>query len=205
MISIDPTTQTERDNYKLLVGSIVPRPIALITSQSTDGVLNAAPFSYFSIVSSDPPRIAVSIQRRQGERKDTARHAIERGAFVVHIVDESIVRAANETAASLPPEESEMGRAGLTPIASEAIAVPGIREAKIRMECVLDQAIELSGSDGEVTTDLIIGKVVRFHLAEEVYDRGRGYILAEKLNPVSRLAGSEYATLGRRFALERPH
>lgn len=204
MIVIDPTMQTDRENYKLLIGSIIPRPIALVTSLSTDGVLNAAPFSYFSVIASQPPMLSVSIQRKQGIMKDTARNTIETGAFVVHIVDESNVHAANRAAASLPPDVSEIEIAGFTPAASEAIAVPGVKEAKIRMECVLEQSLPLGGDNRVPACDLLIGRVVRFHLADDVYDNDNGYVLADKLRPVSRMAGNDYAALGRRFSLERP-
>lgn len=93
-------------NYKLLIGSIIPRPIAFVTTLTPDGVLNGAPFSYFSIISSQPPLISVSIQRKHGVMKDTARNAIEIGSFVVHIVDESTVEAVNITAANLSPDEA---------------------------------------------------------------------------------------------------
>jgi flavin reductase (DIM6/NTAB) family NADH-FMN oxidoreductase RutF len=202
LIIIDPATQTDRENYKLLIGSIVPRPIALVTSLSKDGVLNAAPFSYFSVVASQPPMLSVSIQRKQGAMKDTARNAIDTGAFVVHIVDESNVHAANQAAASLPSDVSEIESAGLTPIASEAIAVPGVQEARIRMECVLEHSLSLGGNDKEPACDLLIGRVVRFHFADDVYDNG--YVIADKLHPVSRMAGNNYATLGKLFTIERP-
>lgn len=202
MVIIDPTQQSDRDNYKLLIGSVVPRPIALVTSLSKEGVLNAAPFSYFSIVASQPPLLSISIQRKQGIMKDTARNAKEIGAFVVHIVDESNVHAANQTAANLPSDISEVELAGFTPVASEVIDVPGVKEAKIRMECVLEQSYPLGGNENKPACDLIIGRVVRFHFAEEVYDRG--YILADKLRPISRMTGNDYAALGQQFTLERP-
>lgn len=202
MISIDPATQSDRENYKLLIGSIVPRPIALVTTLSMDGVLNAAPFSYFSIVASQPPMLSVSVQRKQGVMKDTARNAIETGAFVIHITDESIIHKVNETAANLPPSESEVSRANFTAIASETIVVPGLKEAKIRMECLLEQAIPLGGSGDQPACDLLIGRVVRFHLADDVYENG--YINPDKLNPISRMAGNYYARLGSRFSMERP-
>lgn len=204
MIVIDPATRTDRDNYKLLIGSIVPRPIALVTSLSKDGVLNAAPFSYFSIVASQPPMLSVSVQRKQGVMKDTAKNAMDTGAFVVHIVDESNVHAANQAAVGLPPDKSEIEFAGLTPVASEAIVVPAIQEAKIRMECVLEQSIRLGGNGKEPACDLLIGRVVRFHFADDVYDNDNGYVLAHKLKPVSRMAGNDYAALGKTFSLERP-
>ncbi len=202
MITIDPTSQSERDNYKLLIGSIIPRPIAFVTTLSGDGVLNAAPYSYFNIVAANPPMISISVQRKNGERKDTSGNAIETGAFVVHISDESYIQQINQTAANLPPEESEVTLAGLTPAASDKISVPGIAEAKIRMECVLEQAIPLGGAEGSPACDLLIGRVVRFHVDEGLYDNG--HIDPHALRPVSRLAGNCYSKLGEIFSIERP-
>ncbi|MBZ5199706.1 flavin reductase family protein [Planomicrobium chinense] len=196
MISIDPTQQTERENYKLLVGSVIPRPIAFVTSMSADGLVNAAPFSYFNIVSSDPPLLSVSVQSRAGVLKDTARNAIEAGEFVIHVVDESNVAEVNKTAASLSPEESEIDLTGLTLIPSEIVKVPSVEQAKVRFECQLEQAVELGG------TRLLIGKVVRFHIDESIYENGR--INPETLKPVSRLAGTNYAKLGEIFSMKRP-
>lgn len=202
MLTINPDSQSERDNYKLLIGSIIPRPIALITSLSKDNVLNAAPFSYFNIVTADPPMISVSIQRKNGANKDTSRNIIEEGSFVVHITDEQYIEAMNQTAANLPPEESEVTLAKLTTVPSEKIHVPGIAEAKIRMECILEQSIALGGAEGQPSSDLIIGKVVCFHIADELYENGR--IDAAKLQPVSRLAGQDYSTLGKIITMQRP-
>src|SRR5690606_23715840 len=124
-------------------GSIIPRPIAFVTTQSAEGVLNGAPFSYFNIVSSNPPMISVSVQRNGVHIKDTARNIYENQQFVVHIVDNLNVSQINETAASLPATESEVELAKLSPIPSTQISVPGIKESKIRMECKLVQAIPL--------------------------------------------------------------
>jgi flavin reductase (DIM6/NTAB) family NADH-FMN oxidoreductase RutF len=202
MLGIDPSTQSERDNYKLLIGSIIPRPIAFVTTLSAEGVLNAAPFSYFTIVTANPPMVAVSVQRKQGVRKDTSRNAVDTGAFVVHISDETYIDQINQTAAALPPEESEVALAGLTPVASSHIAVPGIAEASIRMEVVLEQAIPLGGTPDAPAADLLIGRVVFFHIDESLYEEG--HIDPQKLKPVSRLAGSSYAKLGELFAIDRP-
>ncbi|MBM6996223.1 Flavin reductase like domain protein [compost metagenome] len=202
MISINPEQQTERDNYKLLIGSVIPRPVALVTTMSSEGVLNAAPFSYFNIVTADPPMVSLAVQRKNGASKDTARNAAATGAFVVHIADEAYIRELNHTAAPLPPEKSEVEAAGLTPIASEAIAVPGVAEAKIRMECVLERSIPLGGKEQGPSVDLLIGRVVRFHIEEELYESGR--IDPHGLQPISRLAGNSYARLGDIFELERP-
>jgi flavin reductase (DIM6/NTAB) family NADH-FMN oxidoreductase RutF len=202
VISIDPNAQSERENYKLLIGSIIPRPIAFVTTLSQEGILNAAPYSYFTIVTANPPMIAISVQRKQGKRKDTSRNALDTGAFVVHISDESYIHEINQTAANLPPDESEVTLVGLTPVASEKIAVPGIAEASVRMECVLEQAIPLGGTEGAPAADLIIGRVVQFHLADALYEHG--HIDPVELGPVSRLAGSSYARLGEIFTIDRP-
>lgn len=201
MLSLDPMAISERDNYKFLIGSIIPRPIAFVTSLSKDGVLNGAPFSYFNIVSSNPPMISISIQRKGGRQKDTARNIIEKKEFVVHIVDEQNVEKVNQTAASLPPDQSEIELAQFTVIESARISVPGIKEAKIRMECTLEHMLELGGQ-GTPGCDLIIGKIVKYHIDEEIYQKGR--IDPVGLAAVSRLAGTNYAKIGDIFSMERP-
>ncbi|MFC0477178.1 flavin reductase family protein [Robertmurraya beringensis] len=201
MLSIDPSTLTERENYKLLIGSIIPRPIAFVTSLSDERVLNGAPFSYFNIVSSNPPMISLSIQRSGGKQKDTARNILHSKEFVIHIVDEDNVMKINETAATLPPDKSEIELAQLTPVKSANVDVPGIKEAKIRFECTLEQALELGGGDTP-GCDLIIGKIVHFHIDPAIYHEGK--IDPKGLGAVSRLAGIHYAKIGDIFSIERP-
>ncbi|MFZ0579369.1 MAG: flavin reductase family protein [Psychrobacillus psychrotolerans] len=200
MISIDPKQNSERENYKLLIGSIIPRPIAFVTTQSGGGIVNGAPFSYFNIVSSNPPMVSLAIQRPSGRVKDTASNIYDNQQFVVHIVDDENVAKINETAASLPASESEIELANLTLVASDNVTVPGIMEAKVRMECRLIQAIPLGGE--EPSSDLFIGEVVQFHIDEGIYEDGK--VDAKSLNAVSRLAGTNYATIGKIFSLERP-
>ncbi|WP_338453161.1 flavin reductase family protein [Niallia oryzisoli] len=202
MRSIDPSTNTERENYKLLIGSIIPRPIAFVTTTSKEGILNGAPFSYFNIVSSNPPMISLAIQRSNGRQKDTARNIIESHEFVIHIVDEQNVEKINQTAASLPSDQSEIELSGLTPVKSTKVTVPGVMEAKIRMECTLEHSLELGGSDSPVV-DLIIGKVIQFHIENDIYENGR--INPMGLRAVSRLAGHDYAVIGDIFTIERPN
>lgn len=196
MLSFDPYQQTERENYKLLVGTIIPRPIAFVTSKSQSGIVNAAPFSYFNIVSSNPPMLSVSVQRKGSDKKDTARNVLSGKEFVVHIVDEENVFEVNETAASLPPDESEIDVTKLTLVDSDEVDVPAVKQSKVRFECVLHQAVDLPN------TDLLIGRIVRIHVDESIYENGR--INAEMLKPVSRLAGANYAKLGEIFSLKRP-
>jgi flavin reductase (DIM6/NTAB) family NADH-FMN oxidoreductase RutF len=201
MLSIDPTSISERENYKFLIGSIIPRPIAFVTTLSEEGVLNGAPFSYFNIVSSNPPMISLSIQRTEGRRKDTARNIKSLKEFVVHIVDEQNVEKINKTAATLPPNQSEIELAGLTSVESVRISVPGVKEAKVRLECVLEQSLELGGVNSP-GCDFIIGRVVQYHIEDDIYAKGR--IDPRGLAAVSRLAGANYAKIGELFEIERP-
>src|SRR5699024_5183981 len=102
MVIINPNDQTERENYKLLIGSVTPRPIAFVTTENSETKeVNGAPFSFFNVVSSAPPMISIAIQRKNGEMKDTAYHIKHEQEFVVHIVDEENVEKVNETAATL--------------------------------------------------------------------------------------------------------
>ncbi|MCO7176531.1 flavin reductase family protein [Sporolactobacillus kofuensis] len=202
MISIDPNELPGRENYKFLTGSIIPRPVAFVTTESAEGVLNAAPFSYFTIITDQPPMISVSVQRFNGAMKDTSRNAIEKGEFVVHISDESYIDQINNTAKPLSSNESEVEDSGLTPVNSIKVSVQGVKEANIRLECVLERALELGGTDGNPSCDLLIGRVVYYHIREDLYEHGR--INATGLKPISRLAGSTYAKLGDTFDLIRP-
>lgn len=202
MKKIDPATLSNQENYKFLIGSVIPRPIAFVTTLSKTGVLNAAPFSFFNVVTPSPPLISVSVQREKGKRKDTAQHAVDRGEFVVHISTEHYVKEMNRTARRLPPEESEVALTTLTPVKSEKVSVPGISEAPIRMECLLEKAIPLGGTqEGGPTCDLLIGRVVQYHIEEELYNNGR--IDPIGLKPLARLAGDDYAKLGDIFELVR--
>ena len=202
MYSIDPNDLQERENYKFLIGSIIPRPIAFVTSVNEDSVVNGAPFSFFNVVSSNPPMISVSVQRKKGQMKDTSRNIAANGEFVVHVVSEEFVRAINETAANLPPDESEIERAGLTLVPSDIVKVPGVQEAKVRFECTLEQTLTLGGDENGPGCDLLIGRVRKYHIEEDLYKEG--YIDKDQLRAMSRLAGNDYATIGDVVTIERP-
>ncbi|VEF46350.1 nitrilotriacetate monooxygenase component B [Bacillus freudenreichii] len=206
MITLDPTELRGKDIYKLLTGSIVPRPIAFVTTKSTvNGAINAAPFSFFNVVSSDPPLISLSIGRRKGSTmKDTARNAIKNGELVVHISTEDIIEDINETAALLPAARSELELTGLNIVESTRVSVPGILEAKVRFECKLEQHHEIKNDPGDTVLDFLIARIVYIHMDEKVYDPQKGYVFTENLRPVARLAGSEYAELGKVYSLIRP-
>ncbi|UMT80659.1 flavin reductase family protein [Staphylococcus roterodami] len=201
MHTFDAQSLSVKENYKLLIGSIIPRPIAFVTTLSQDSSVNAAPFSFFNIVNNHPPMIAIAVQRAGGKRKDTALNIERVGDFVVHITDEDNVQDINETAAPLVYGDSELSRTDLSLITSTAINTPGIQEAKIRFECKLSQIILLGDElDG---ADLIIGEIVTYHIDDSIYE-GDFKINPHTLQAVSRLAGNDYAKLGGLFTIDRP-
>lgn len=201
MKQFDPNELTQKDNYKLLSGSVLPRPIAFVTSQDKEGNINAAPFSFFNVVSSNPPMIMISTGRLNGKRKDTSVNIETMGEFVVHISQLSMIEGINETAAPLAPEENELERTDFKTIPSSIVDVPAIEGASIRFECKLDRLIELG--DDESGNDLIIGRVVQYHIDDDVY-MDPYKIDVKALQPVGRLAGNDYAKLGEEFVIQRP-
>ncbi|KTT83650.1 hypothetical protein RSA37_13650 [Mammaliicoccus sciuri] len=201
MKEIRPEVLSQKENYKLLIGSIIPRPIALVTTESDDNVLNIAPFSFFNVVSSDPPILSVAVQRVNGEMKDTARNIVQNKEAVVHIVDTDNVRDANQTAALLSHEESELERTNFETVDSVEVSVKGLKQSKVRFEAVLYDDIVIE-KDGQPISDLLLLEVKYYHFDERIYNDG--YINKQELNAVSRLAGNDYAEIGHTFTIERP-
>lgn len=205
MIHYQADQLTDKQHYKFLTGSVIPRPIAWITTQHPENeVINAAPFSYFTVISKQPPLISLSINRKNGQPKDTARNLLATKEAVVHIVDEQLVKQMNATAASLPAEESELRLIPATLAESITVRVPAIKEALIRFEAVLYQYVPVKDPDGEIISDLFILEIKDYFFDETVFDSEKEYVLAEKLKPVSRLAGNFYGTLGNTFEEIRP-
>ncbi|MEI7413812.1 flavin reductase family protein [Staphylococcus hominis] len=201
MKGINPNQLSDIQNYKLLSGSVIPRPIAFVTSKDEKGNLNGAPFSFFNVVNNKPPMIAIAAQRSNGKRKDTAINIEKTKEFVVHITDEFNIEDINETSAPLKYEDNELERTSLTLISSSIIQTPAVKEANIRFECKLDQIIQLgTKNDG---ADLIIGEVVMYHISEDVYFED-SKIDSNQLKPVARLAGNNYSKLGDIFTIKRP-
>ncbi|MCD8764872.1 flavin reductase family protein [Staphylococcus hominis] len=201
MKGINPNQLSDIQNYKLLSGSVIPRPIAFVTSEDEKGNLNGAPFSFFNVVNNKPPMIAIAAQRSNGKRKDTAINIEKTKEFVVHITDEFNIEDINETAAPLKYEDNELERTSLTLISSSIIQTSAVKEANIRFECKLDQMIQLgTKNDG---ADLIIGEVVMYHINEDVYFED-SKIDFNQLKPVARLAGNNYSKLGDTFTIKRP-
>ncbi|MBL8672928.1 MAG: flavin reductase family protein [Alphaproteobacteria bacterium] len=184
--------------YKLLVGLVTPRPIALVSTRGRDGVVNAAPFSFFNVFSEDPAVLALGIDGREdGSPKDTARNIRETGCFVVNLVDEAIAAAMNICATELPPHVSELPYAGLTAAPCAVIDQPRLAEAPVSLECRLMQIVVLPGG-----RDLMLGTIVALHARDGILD-DRLNVDPQRYKSVGRLYGPWYARLGDRFRLDR--
>ena len=185
---IDPSELDPQGSYKLLIGSVVPRPIAWTSTVSREGTYNLAPFSFFTVASRQPPTLCISIgpppETDGGERasKDTLSNIEETEEFVVNIVSLSLSNTMHESSKNHPPEANEFEKAGLTPAPCQVVNAPRVQEAGVSMECILDQILPL-GSD-----HLVMGRMVRFHIKDELYENGR--VNVAKLQPLGRLAGN---------------
>ena len=206
MRTFDPAQLGPQQNYKLLAASVVPRPIAFISSVDAEGVRNLAPYSFFTVASANPPIICFCPSVREpknglGATKDTLENIRATGEFVVNIVSEELAEKMNQTAAQVPPSVDEFALAGLTPAASEAVGAPRVAESLVQMECRLVQIVPVSALP--MGGSLVLGEVVRFHVADEVLAPGL-HIDPDRLHAVGRMSGADYVRTTDRFSLERP-
>jgi len=184
--------------YKLLVGLVVPRPIALVSTLGRNGVVNAAPFSFFNLLGDDPPILIVSIENKPGgEFKDTARNILESGEFVVNLVDEATVKRMHGCSQDFPPEVSEPDQVGFTTLPSRAVRPPRIAEAPVALECKLFQHILIGKR-----RHLVIGQVAWLHSHEGIIDPENLRVRMENYFPVGRLYAERYVTTRDQFAVE---
>lgn len=190
-----------QERYKILTATIVPRPIAWITTLSRAGIVNAAPFSFFNMMGNDPPTVAIGIMPQNGRLKDTAANILETGEFVVNLVAEANAEAMNETCIDAPPEVDELALAGLTPLPSHAVQPPRIGEAPVALECkVLTSLVT-----GPLQT-IVIGRVLNAHIDNRfVIDPERHYIDTPGLKLIARLhASGGYLRSTDLFQMDRP-
>lgn len=184
--------------YKLLTSLVVPRPIALVTSLGADGVVNAAPFSFFNVLADEPPIVIVSIEDRDsGPMKDTGRNIIERKEFVVNLVDEAIAVQMHGCSNDMPPDVSELQAVGLTPAPSVSIAPPRILEAPAALECTLHSDISID------KRRILIGLVRHLHVRDGLVDPATMRIDMSQYHPVGRLFANRYCRTGDQFALQK--
>jgi flavin reductase (DIM6/NTAB) family NADH-FMN oxidoreductase RutF len=190
-----------RNRYKLLVSTITPRPIAWVVSQDAQGVLNAAPFSFFNAFAGDPPTIGIGIGgRSSGQPKDTRANIAATGEFVVNLVSEETAQAMNVTAIDFDPPVNELHEAGLTTRPSVRVKPPRIAESPVSMECLLHQIVDLGPK-----SSLVLGRVVAMHVRDDaVLDAASAYIDTPKLKLIGRMHGTGwYARTSDLFEIPR--
>ncbi len=199
---VDPESTESSNIYKLMVGVIVPRPIAFVSSISPDGVRNLAPFSFFTGISANPPVICFSpmIRGTDGSRKDTRTNIEQTREFVVNIVSEDFAQKMNICSIEFPPDVDEFAASGLTPIPSDLVKPPRVKESRVNMECRLLQIVDVSSKP--LGGSLVIGEVLRFHVADELFDNFK--IDPGLLQPIGRMGGPTYTRVTDRFDMIRP-
>ncbi|MBI5258959.1 MAG: flavin reductase family protein [Burkholderiales bacterium] len=170
-------------SYKLLTATVVPRPIAWVVSADAQGVLNAAPFSFFNFFSGFPPVVCLGIGQRRGGHKDTLANLQARGEFVINLVSEDLVEAMNITAVDFPPGEDELAVAGLATLPSHKVSVPRIAASPVALECRYQQALPV-----DRTGHIVIAHVVAMHIRDDaVLNPERCHVNTAALKLVGRL------------------
>jgi len=184
-----------------MIGSIVPRPIAFVSTINAEGKRNLAPFSFFNGVCSNPPIVLFStVIRKDGKHKDTLNNVQATKEFVVNIVSEEFAEKMNLTSADVPPDVDEFTLSGLTPTPSDCVKPPRVKESKISMECKLVQIVQFGTGPGGGQT--VFGEILRFHINDELFDNFR--IDPDKFHPIGRMGGPTYTRTRDRFDLVRP-
>lgn len=198
MPEFDAATLAWQDQYKLMIGSVTPRPIALVTTLGANGP-NAAPFSFFNAVGSPPPMVMFSVGDKESGAKDTVQNIREIPEFVVHIVSDAIKDKINICAVDYPRGVNEIDEAGFTAVPARKVRPPRILEAPIALECKLMQILEL----GAKPYHLVIGEVVYFHYHDGIVNE-RFHVDVGRVNPIGRLAGKGgYTRITDRFEMPR--
>jgi flavin reductase (DIM6/NTAB) family NADH-FMN oxidoreductase RutF len=197
-MEIDPKQLNPSQAYDLMISIVIPRPIAFISTLNPEGLPNAAPFSFFNGISTDPPMVAISIARRGTEKKGTLRNIEATGEFVVNMVDEDLAEGMNRAAGNHPPNTNKFEAAGLTAKPSVRVKAPRIGEAPISLECRLVQVMPLPESKDA----LVIGRVVYIYLKDDLWRNGT--VDPARLRAIGRLGQSNYCRVRDMFKLERP-
>ena len=200
-MDIDLKTLNSSQQYKLLMSSVLPRPIALVTSMDREGVVNAAPFSLFNIMAASPPTVVIGIDAREpGTPKDTARNIQQTGEFVINLVNEPMAEKMSLCASALAPDVNELELAGLTPVPSTQVKPPRIAQSPINLECSRLTTLDIGNE-----RNIIVGTILHYHIQDEYYDATKGYVLAEHMGLIARMHGrSWYARTTDLFEVHRP-
>jgi flavin reductase (DIM6/NTAB) family NADH-FMN oxidoreductase RutF len=171
-MKIDPKSLNSSERYRLMGSIVIPRPIALVSTVSTNGVLNLAPFALFNLICLDPvPMVFFTLVRRRGvSKKDTLVNIEQNKEFVINMVTEEIAQKMNVAGIDYPQEVDEFHTAELTPVSSDLVKVPRVAESPINMECCLTQIVEFGKTD--ITGEMVVGEVIRVHVRDVFYTNG---------------------------------
>jgi flavin reductase (DIM6/NTAB) family NADH-FMN oxidoreductase RutF len=202
-VYLDTRELSSRDAYRLLIGSVVPRPIGWVSTVSIDDVGNLAPFSFYMAATGNPPTVVLSTSFRDGEEKDTLRNVKQIPELVLNVVNEDVAEQMNATSEEFPADVDELIAAGLTPVPSSRVRPVRVAEAPISMECKLVQLVPV-GDPGTGST-LIIGEVLAWHIRDEYFDAARMRIRLDELRAIGRMAGDGYCRTRDQFEMIRPN
>jgi len=198
-MDFDIAALPSQDAYMLLIGVIVPRPIAFVTTVDSEGRINAAPFSFFNMLGHDPPVVALGIEPwPDGTAKDTARNINETREFVVNMVDEAIAEQMVQCATDFPRGMEELEIVGLGHLPSKTVKPPRIAESPINLECKRLLTLELGKRE-----NIILGEVLHLHIRDDLVDAERHRVRLERLRLVGRLAGHRYCRIRDQFEIRR--
>jgi flavin reductase (DIM6/NTAB) family NADH-FMN oxidoreductase RutF len=190
--------------YHWMVATILPRPIAWVSTLNEDGGANLAPFSFFTGASAAPPTCIICVSRKTkvevGAKKDTWANIERTGEYVIHVVPDALAQAMNVSSKEYPHGVDEFALAGVTKAAAELVAPPRVAEAPVAMECRLQKVVEV-GTVGEETA-VIIGEILLWHVRDELLVAGR--IDSGRLDAIGRMGGAVYARTRDRFDMPRP-
>ncbi len=189
-VTFDFAKLTPRERYKLLIGAVVPRPIALVTTVDAHGVVNAAPFSFFNCLSADPAILALGVEYRQtGAQKDTGRNVRETLSFTVNIVSDALLEGMNICGVPFEPGVDELAQAGLTAMPGVKVPCPWIGQAPAAFECRHHTTLGIGNS-----REIILGEVVYAHFRADTIDTGNLHVDPAALDAIGRMGGHGYAT-----------
>ena len=197
---IDPFAIKPRDAYQLLIGSVVPRPIAWVSTIAEDGTYNLAPYSFFMGVTGDPPTVAISCNKRRGSKKDTLANVEWSGELVLNLAVEELAEHMNASSAEFTAEIDEFKEVGLTPVPSQLVRPPRVAEAPINIECKLQQIVYTGRDD---STGLIIAEAKLWHVRDDLLNE-QGTINVQKLHAIGRLSYNWYTRTHDLFEMIRP-
>ena len=202
MSDFDASKLTQLEQYKLLVGTVTPRPIALVTTVDPQGRINAAPFSFFNAISSVPPVVVLGISPGAASEdgyKDTERNIRDSGEFVVNLVDEALAERMNICAVDFPAGTGELNKAELTPLTSVGVRAPRIAQSPVSFECRRITGVSLGPR-----SMLEIGRVIHIHIRDDLVDPEKMYVRTEKMRLIGRMHGRGwYARTSDLFLMDR--